>query len=201
MKKIQQYLTPEVKTWITSFHLLDTVVSTQSFVNQLPLPTPGQAQLCLAEAQTEGYGKQGRPWIAPPGRSLAFSLRFITQKSVLGTLPWVMGAAVVQALEFMGIQGAHLKWPNDIYFQGVKLGGVLVEGRPERSSGGTVVTVGIGVNEHLYEAEKGLISQPVVDIQHIAPLVYQQLDFRPRWRAAVLNAVTQAWHQFEVEAV
>ncbi len=197
-KNIQLYFTPETRAWITSFFYLEEVISTQTFVNQLPIPTPGQAQLCLAEAQTGGYGRQGRPWIAPPGRSLALSLRFTTQKIILGELSLVMGRAVVQALEYMGVAGIHLKWPNDLYFQGAKLGGILIETKP--SCGTTVVTVGIGVNEHLLEAEKSLISQSVIDIWQIAPLVYQQPDFRPRWVAAVLNSVTQAWYQFE-EAV
>jgi biotin-(acetyl-CoA carboxylase) ligase len=45
----------------------------------------------------------------------------------LSGLSLAIGVAVIKALEIHGIVGADLKWPNDIYWQQRKLGGILVE--------------------------------------------------------------------------
>ena len=39
----------------------------------------------------------------------------------------IMNLAVGEALESLGYQGVELKWPNDLYYQGRKLAGILVE--------------------------------------------------------------------------
>ncbi len=56
-----------------------------------------------------------------------------------------MGLAVCDALKEFGVEDAELKWPNDIYLQGKKLAGVLIE--VEGQIGATAHSViGIGLN-------------------------------------------------------
>ncbi len=57
----------------------------------------------------------------------------------------VVGLCVVNALQELGVDGASLKWPNDLVTGNGKLGGILIEMRAE--AGGPVhVVIGIGLN-------------------------------------------------------
>lgn len=104
----------------------------------------------VAEAQTEGRGRQGRRWVSPPGENLLFSvlLRVTCPPARLPPLALVCGLAVRDAVA-RAMPGAtpKVKWPNDVLVEGKKLSGVLVEAT---LSGARVdaVVVGIGINVH-----------------------------------------------------
>ncbi len=71
----------------------------------------------------------------------------------LGGVALVAGLAVRRALEATGARSIDLFWPNDLYFQGRKLGGLLGEVRQaSRPLVGTVVALGIGLNIDLRSA-------------------------------------------------
>lgn len=108
---------------------------------------PGVSEVLLAEHQTAGRGRRGRAWLAPPGGAICLSLSwtFPQVPRDLGALSLVIGVCVLRALTAQGVQGARLKWPNDVLFDGRKLGGILIELRAE-AAGPTYVVVGIGLN-------------------------------------------------------
>ena len=129
--------------------VLFEVDSTNTRLLGRPGPPAGFADAALAELQNAGRGRQGRRWISPFGASLALSLgwTFGDAERVDSTLSLAVGVAVCRALGGLGAQGIRLKWPNDIWFEDRKLGGVLVE---TRTGGGAAhVVVGVGVNLHL----------------------------------------------------
>ena len=76
------------------------------------------------------------------------------------------GVAIIRALCRIGIRDAGLKWPNDVYWRGRKLGGILVEAR-EESAGPCSLVVGIGINFCFPAAQDRYIDQPWVDIATI----------------------------------
>lgn len=92
--------------------------------------------LVTAAEQTAGRGRQGRSWIAPAGRALLMS---VVVRDVVPLLPLRAGIAVA---EIVGA-GAQVKWPNDVWLDGRKVAGVLVEGRP--AEGWAVVGTGLNV--------------------------------------------------------
>lgn len=105
--------------------------------------------LVLADHQTQGRGRLGRQWFAPPGSSLLFSL--ILRPPLA---PWqaqratmICTLAAVEAIwETTGLD-AQIKWPNDIVLAGGKLGGVLTElGLCDRRLDYVVVGMGLNVN-------------------------------------------------------
>ncbi len=114
--------------------------------------------VCLAEQQTAGRGRRGRNWESPAGVNLYLSLRwcFSGVPAHLPMLGLVVGLAVVEALETCGIRGHALKWPNDIYHDGKKLGGILLEavGKLEQ------VVIGIGLNVNMPTLSNTAIDQP-----------------------------------------
>jgi BirA family transcriptional regulator, biotin operon repressor / biotin---[acetyl-CoA-carboxylase] ligase len=88
---------------------------------------PGGTVVTAAE-QTAGRGRQGRVWTAPPGGALLYSaiLRPLDERHLL--LPLAVPVAVCEAAEELepGIE-CEIKWPNDVWLEGRKLAGVLIE--------------------------------------------------------------------------
>jgi BirA family biotin operon repressor/biotin-[acetyl-CoA-carboxylase] ligase len=72
--------------------------------------------------------------------------------------------ALAAALDEAGVQGLGLKWPNDLYLDGRKLAGLLVEVSGE-ASGPSRVVIGIGINLRIDPASASDIDQPWADLR------------------------------------
>ena len=96
-----------------------------------------------ADEQTAGRGRQGRSWVAPPRSAVLMSvvLRELDESAAL--LPLATAVAVCEAAESVAPVECAIKWPNDVWVEGRKLCGILVEGRP--AAGWAVVGVGLNV--------------------------------------------------------
>lgn len=80
----------------------------------------------LANEQLAGKGRLGRHWVSPAGSQLIFSVLILPDLlDHLGTLPLAAGLAVTDSVD-----GAVLKWPNDVHIGGKKLCGILAEAGP-----------------------------------------------------------------------
>lgn len=105
--------------------------------------------LVLAEEQTAGRGRGGRPWHSAPGWSVHLSLLLRPrggEAALLSTLPLRLGLAVAEAVEAASGVEARVKWPNDVVTErGRKLSGILCEAAVGGMRG-TFVVAGIGVN-------------------------------------------------------
>lgn len=142
--------------------------STNSALNrrvQAGDPGPGA---CFAEIQTAGRGRRGRGWQLPLGGGLACSVwrRFDTGMASTAGLSLAVGIGVVRALERMGYNGIGLKWPNDLYHEGLKLGGILVELGGE-ALGPCHAIIGVGINVHIEAAAGATIDQPWSDLASV----------------------------------
>jgi BirA family biotin operon repressor/biotin-[acetyl-CoA-carboxylase] ligase len=73
------------------------------------------------------------------------------------------GVAVARALAGLGIRELGLKWPNDLYLGGAKLGGILLELRGEQE-GPCEAVAGIGLNVRMPREEAAAIEQPWTDL-------------------------------------
>jgi BirA family biotin operon repressor/biotin-[acetyl-CoA-carboxylase] ligase len=98
-----------------------------------------------AREQTAGRGRVGRVWTAPEGKALLYSaiLRPLDQRHLL--LPLSVPLAVCAAAETLrpGIS-CQVKWPNDVWLEGRKLSGILIEARPQ--DGWAVIGVGLNLS-------------------------------------------------------
>jgi BirA family biotin operon repressor/biotin-[acetyl-CoA-carboxylase] ligase len=97
-----------------------------------------------ADEQSAGRGRQGRTWAAPPGKALLYSaiLRPLDERHLL--LPLSVPLAVCEAAEELRPDiECQIKWPNDIWLEERKLGGVLIEAKPQ--DGWAVIGVGLNL--------------------------------------------------------
>lgn len=104
----------------------------------------------LAESQNSGRGRLGKVWNSPPGKGLYCTI-LLRPSSLAGELfPFitlVAGNAVAAVIERITDIPVGLKWPNDLYWQGRKLGGILTESVIlQAQSGANYALVGIGLN-------------------------------------------------------
>ncbi|MDB5800815.1 MAG: biotin/acetyl-CoA-carboxylase ligase [Rhodocyclales bacterium] len=106
----------------------------------------GAGTVLVADKQTAGRGRRGRQWHSAPNSSLTFSVLWrFTREQRLEGLSLGVGIAIVRALAGFGISELSLKWPNDIWLRGRKLGGVLVE-VVHGTHGDMATVIGIGLN-------------------------------------------------------
>ncbi len=124
--------------------------------------------VCLAEYQTQGRGRRGRDWLAPFGSSLCFSLlwRFDLSSVAINGLSLALGVALIRALRDYGAKDVGLKWPNDIYWQQKKLGGILFEVFAEQGGDGYIIA-GVGLNILMPAQMAQKIDQPWIDLTQV----------------------------------
>ena len=150
----------------------------------------------LAEAQTAGRGRAGRRWITPAGSQVALSLIWRLDSPPPDGLPGlslVTGLAAVECLQQMGLNGVALKWPNDVYWNERKLGGILVEvqGNPAARCA-LVVSIGINVTTCASATAVCEVDQPIVDCLTVLGIVPD----RNRMAALFLSAWYGALQRF-----
>jgi BirA family transcriptional regulator, biotin operon repressor / biotin---[acetyl-CoA-carboxylase] ligase len=111
-----------------------------------------------ADEQTEGRGRLGRRWEAPPGLAVLFSvlLRPDVPMPVWPELSLVAGEAVAAALRAETRVDASLRHPNDVVVAGRKLVGVL----PEARKGRVVLGIGVNVNQTAEELPRDTAKPP-----------------------------------------
>lgn len=136
----------------------DDVSSTNDRAMQWISEGAKHGSLVTATAQSEGRGRLGRVWDSPRGQGLYASL-ILRPESLsvsIASLGLAVGAGIrkgllhyAQSVRGRGckegaLDALRLKWPNDLTFQGKKMGGILCEARWNHNV--PVLVVGIGVN-------------------------------------------------------
>ncbi len=108
---------------------------------------PDNDGLCIfAEQQHAGRGRRRNKWLSPPGCSILCSILLLDTACAGELLTLTAAVAVTDAISKHLGHKANIKWPNDVFVNGRKVAGLLLESRP----GPTAVdyVLGIGVNCH-----------------------------------------------------
>ncbi len=177
-------------------HLFWELGSTNDFLlHRRHLAVNGEA--CIAEMQTRGRGRRGREWVSPLGCHLYLSYfwRFERGMSAVAGLSLAVGVLLAEALEEMGAEGIRLKWPNDLYLGGRKLGGILIEMHGQMGEPCELV-IGAGINISMPGGAGGLIDQPWSDLSDVLP-VLDRTDLARR----VLASLDAGMGEFELRGL
>lgn len=155
----------------------------------------------VADEQLKGRGRKGRTWHTPPGTALAVSLILHPPLEVLNRVSMLGALAICEAIENLGIQGAGIKWPNDVQINGRKVSGVLPENEwdGDRLVG---VVLGMGLNVRVNFAGTGLedtaislesaLGKPVDRLELLVKLLERTDEWSARLGSAALPA---AWRK------
>ena len=134
--------------------IYDRIGSTNDLALQCGTDGAQEGTLILAESQTQGRGRHGRKWLAPPGSSILASviLRHRLRADQVGLPNLVGGIAIATAINELTDLSAQIKWPNDVLIQGKKVSGILTELEYDRRRQPFFV-MGFGVNVNTTRAD------------------------------------------------
>jgi BirA family biotin operon repressor/biotin-[acetyl-CoA-carboxylase] ligase len=106
-----------------------------------------EGTIVIAEEQKTGRGRSGNSWYSPPGVGLYFSLLLRPRANPIKMqgLTLALGCSAAKTLETAAGVPVEIKWPNDLYCKGRKLGGILSES-DLRADLVDTVTIGLGLN-------------------------------------------------------
>lgn len=132
-------------------HYFDEVDSTQKIAAEMAAAGAAQGTIVIAEAQTAGRGRLGRSWHSPPGLNLYQTIILRPQMPIaeVPRLSLVAGVAAAEALEIVAPGLVALKWPNDVWLNGRKAGGIIAEAVANHAQQLDCVLLGIGINVNL----------------------------------------------------
>jgi len=163
---IHSRLSPVVGARVQALEVFRHIDSTSDYLKRSQSALPGEMfSVCIAEWQSAGRGRRGRRWVSPYGANLYLSLAAQVSEATLGSggLSLAIAIAVADALQACGLAGTGLKWPNDIFYQGRKLAGILLDLAGE-SGGPYKVVIGVGINLKMSARAAREIDQPWADL-------------------------------------
>ncbi len=115
---------------------------------------PIEGTAILTYHQTAGRGQIGSKWEGEPGKNIAFSL-ILYPRFLPGQRQFLLSQAVaLAARELLADyldKAVKIKWPNDIYVDGGKMAGILIQNTLSgRHFAASVVGLGINVNQTVF---------------------------------------------------
>lgn len=168
--------------------LFDEVSSTLDVAHRIASDAPA-GTLVLADRQTAGRGRHGRRWASGPGAGIWLTLiERPTDVRALDVLSLRCGLQAAAALDALAGEGIALKWPNDLFLQGRKLAGILIETR-WRGTAPDWVAIGFGLN----------VVAPGLDTATGLPAGTSRMDALTRLVPALRRAANASGHLAEAE--
>lgn len=130
-------------------YLYREIDSTNNQAKRLIAEGLHRTALVVAETQTAGRGRRGRSFYSPEKTGIYMTMVIHPQMELHNavTITTAASVAVVRALKSLCGVFPQIKWVNDIYLNGKKMGGILTEAVTDLESG-TIqsILIGIGLN-------------------------------------------------------
>jgi BirA family biotin operon repressor/biotin-[acetyl-CoA-carboxylase] ligase len=149
----------------------DQIDSTNSEVERLLANEEKSPFVVLANQQLKGRGRLGRSWHSPKGGNIYLSMGFRPNVQVVQIRNFTLwqGIHICKLLrDHVGTDKIKVKWPNDLYYEGKKLAGMLTEASIDCESIKTLVFgLGLNVNISSKKYPDGL-AQDSVSLENIA---------------------------------
>jgi BirA family biotin operon repressor/biotin-[acetyl-CoA-carboxylase] ligase len=130
-------------------HFFQSTPSTNILAKKLAEDGALHGTAVIAANQTEGRGRLGKSWYSAAGKGLYCSIIVRTKLSVVDFPKITLAAGLGVALALDSIAGvfSQLKWPNDIFIDGKKCGGILTESSSlNQPADRRYAVIGIGLN-------------------------------------------------------
>ncbi|MDN3586687.1 biotin--[acetyl-CoA-carboxylase] ligase [Pedobacter aquatilis] len=151
---------------------LKEVDSTNNYLKNLASKSEPltEGTVIMADHQFAGRGQQDTIWQTEPGKNISASILLkpaflpISKQFYLNI---AVSVAISEALSFFLPEKVNVKWPNDIYYEGKKLGGLLIEnsltGSVIKSS---VIGFGLNINQEKFHPQLQQKATSVFQILH-----------------------------------
>ncbi|HET7583315.1 MAG TPA: biotin--[acetyl-CoA-carboxylase] ligase [Gemmatimonadaceae bacterium] len=169
-----------VRLGVPRVELWHTLPSTQDAAHEAAAAGAPGGTIVLADAQTAGRGRGGHQWASSAGAGVWLTM--LARPTGMGAAPQLslrIGLRVAEALDALAHEMVRIKWPNDLYLRGGKVGGILVEAR-WRDDRAEWVAAGLGLNVRVPHDVAGAASLPdgtsrVEVLERVVPAIGQAL--------------------------
>ncbi len=197
---IRAALAADTRSLLRQLTVLDTVDSTNLFLQQLP-QAEQHGHAAVANRQESGRGRRGRSWHSPPGGNIYLSLgwKFSASADSITRLPLAVAVCTALAIQQAGVAAVGIKWPNDIQVDGKKLAGILLDVQND-AAGGTAAVIGVGVNVSMPAdaLSRAAIDQPWADVcSHTGQAIGG--DFRDRLCGMLLDGLLRGLNVYAAQ--
>ena len=139
-----------------------------------------------ANLQTAGKGRKGRTWLSNKGENLMFSLLIKDSEMFrhYNSLSVISAYTIIEVLKEYGVDNLSFKWPNDVYVDGKKICGILLEAISREELECLIIGVGINVNQKQFVGD--YIREPVsltnllnkdIDISEFRKKIYERFIY------------------------
>jgi BirA family transcriptional regulator, biotin operon repressor / biotin---[acetyl-CoA-carboxylase] ligase len=190
-------------------HHHETLGSTNDLAKELGSQGAPEGTVVVAETQTRGRGRLGRDWNSPPGVGLYVSLLLRPElpPEELPQITLTAAVAAVKAVQAVCGLTPGIKWPNDLLWEGKKLGGILTEMETESDCiRHLVVGLGVNVNNRDFPPEiaatatsLSLASCGPVSRLHLLQAYLEEFEaLYHRFLNREFNAILSQWKEFAV---
>ncbi|MGK0269782.1 MAG: BirA family biotin operon repressor/biotin-[acetyl-CoA-carboxylase] ligase [Cocleimonas sp.] len=191
-------------TYNSKISCFDSIDSTNAWL----IENGKDGDFCLSETQTAGRGRRDNQWVSPNSGNIYLSYccyfdNAIEHQSLLGL---VAGIAIAEALQEIGLSGHGIKWPNDIFWNGKKLGGILIQTADNYQK----FVIGIGLNISLPEESRSEITQAAVSLEDalkgknfyretvVINLIQRLLTHTEMFAQLPFQAFKQSWNRWDI---
>src|SRR5690625_1727804 len=169
-------------------HHREVIDSTQKLAHQLALDGVEHGTIVIADEQTDGKGRTGRPWQSNKSQGIWMSI--ILRPNILPylapQLTLLTATVLARVLDDFADITPQIKWPNVILINGKKIAGILTEMQAEQDKV-LYVIVGIGLN----------INQEEKDFEQQLAATSTSLRMETDKNWSLLPIIQQIIHQFE----
>lgn len=162
-----------------TFIELSSVDSTNNYAfDMIQAKLAGQGMAIFAHEQTKGRGQRGKTWISEKNTNIMLSI--VLQPSFLQLhqqfyLSAAMALAGYDFLKKYVPENIFIKWPNDLYWNDKKAGGILIETKVgKRFSGIHWAVAGFGININQVKFSPALKNP--VSLKQITGLDFKLID-------------------------
>jgi BirA family transcriptional regulator, biotin operon repressor / biotin---[acetyl-CoA-carboxylase] ligase len=172
-------------------NLFGVVASTNAALRELAAKAAPDGTCVIADEQSAGHGRLGKPWFSPPAVNLYLSALFRPNVAPrdAGGFAFVGSLALCDAIKGEGLE-ATIKWPNDVLVKGKKVAGVLAECATVDARVDYVM-LGFGVNLNVtHKALMTALGPSGHFAGSLADLAGREID-RNAFAAALLNHLFQ----------
>lgn len=132
--------------------VFDELSSTNDYASEWAKDSSiAEGAVVRANFQTAGRGQMGASWHAERGMNLTFSVVYRPHWLPL-TKQWLLSESVALAVsdachEILDMP-VSLKWPNDIWYEGHKMGGILIQNSLQGNVlNASIIGIGLNVNQ------------------------------------------------------
>lgn len=176
---------------------LDSVNSTNNYAaSLLELTHPTEGTAILAQFQTLGRGQRGAMWQSEKGKNLLMSLILyphFVEACLQFDLSRAISLSVFHAcIDTCGNPGLKnslkIKWPNDLYIAGKKLGGILIENSIRASHlDSSIVGIGINVDQQNFGTLPAISIAQIAGQSGLSELLFENIRERIQYYYSLLG--------------